>query len=346
MKKIGFTLLAVILMISLVACNSSSGGSNGGSSSDATKTVEFRVGYVGATNEFAGIHAAATRFNELVSEATGGAIKLNQFPGGQLGGERDMFESIQNGSLDMGFLSLGIMDSFNPNFTGIQLPFLVTDKETEYKLYTSDVVKEALETFEDINIKAFALVSVGFRNFGTNGKPIEKPEDFQGQKIRAPESPMLLESFAHLGMNTTPIPYPDVYTAMQTGVINGMDQPMSQWYGQRFYEVVDSISVMRAYPWPIVIVMNKDKFDGLTADQQAAFVEAAAEVQKYMSEEVVDRIDAMALEKLLEENVTIIQDIDIEPFRQVMEPIYEKYANSNDFVKRTIETVNEIRANK
>jgi len=336
--------LALIASLSLVVAACGSNGTNNSANPESPageETFKFRLGHVGAVNEYSAYQLSTEHFANQVAELTNGTVNIEIYPSGQLGGDRDMLESIQNGALDMGLISLAVVDGFSKNLSGIQLPFLVTDKDIEYQLYQSDVVNEALGTLEDLNVKGLALVPTGLRAFGTNGKAIEKPEDMKNQKIRAPESPMLLDAYKTLGMDTTPMPFPELYSALQTGVIQGMDQIVSTWWSGKYYEVTKNLSITNAYPWPGVLMVNLDKYNRMSDEQKQALITAAADTQKLMYESVVNDIDDKTLE-LLKAEINVVENVDPVPFREILQPVYDKYAGQNEYIKKTIEEVNKL----
>ena len=293
MKKRWLLVLLALMMVFVAACGSSGGSGTSGSSSAGANSnsdngsadngseatadepqVNLRLAHV--ASEQSVYHVPAAEFVRLVEEKTNGTVTIDIYPGAQLGGDRDMLENVQNGSLDIGWISLAVFDAITPVFNGFQLPFLITDNEVAYEAFKSETAKKALATLEEFNIHGFAIVEGGLRQFASNRKPIRTPADMQGQNIRAPESQMLLDAFQTLGINPTPMPYPELYNALQTGVIDGAELPTYTWYSDGFQEVVDSIALTNSYPWPAMIVMSDRAYNMLSESQIEAIHEAAS----------------------------------------------------------------------
>ena len=213
-----------------LACAAAIGMATGAAAQDVT----INLGHVGpAANPYSW---ATEHFAEKVAEYTDGSVEIALFPGAQLGGDRDLLEGIQLGSVEAGYISLAIWENLSPVLTGFSMPFLIDSYETAYEAQTSDVAARALEEFEDFNIKALAIVENGFRVPGNTVRPIRTPEDFDGIAFRAPEAPLLLSMFDRLGAIVTPMPYPEIFTALQTGVLQGQDQFLNTWISHGAYD--------------------------------------------------------------------------------------------------------------
>lgn len=350
MKKT-FTWLIVGLMLVLAACGGGNSnqpapaGDNGGAQSEAgsaDEKVTIKIAHVASEQNV--YHMAVSKFAEKAKELSGGSIEMQIFPGGQLGGDRDILEGVQNGAIDAGYISLSIFEGITPVLTGLQMPYLIDSYETGYKAMTSETAQKALDSLESHNIKGLSIVENGMRVLGNNVKQITTPEDFAGMKLRSPEAGLQLEMFKVLGASPTPMAYPEIYTSLQTGVMDGQDQYLMTWVTDKFSEVIKYLSVTKMYTWPAVISINKDKFDALSENQQQALIEAAKEAQKYIYDQLED-FDAQALEELKKnDKIDIAEGIDLAPFQEKVRPLYEMYSEKDPLVKEMIETIEAIRA--
>ena len=151
-------------------------------------------------------HKASLRFKELVEQRSGGRVKVNVFPAGQLGSAKDMFEGLQMGSQQIALLPTARISGFNPKLQLFDLPFLFPNREIAYKVFDGPVGDELLKTLERNKVVGMAFYEDGFKHF-TCSKPISKPEDFKGTKFRTMESPIIMEQFRSLGANPTPIDF-------------------------------------------------------------------------------------------------------------------------------------------
>lgn len=354
MKRLSMVML-IMLLAFLTACggggnesaspgNTNTEGSTEGSGEAEAPKVNFRLGHV--ASEISVYHVPALEFKRLVEEKTNGNVTIDIFPGAQLGGDRDMLENVMNGSLDIGWISLAIFDAVTPVFSGFQLPFLITDNDTAYQAFASETADKALATMDKFNVHALEIVQGGLRQFATNNDPIRTPADAQGQSIRAPQSQMILDALNKLGMSPTPIPYPELYSALQTGVIDGSEQPIVTFYSDKYYEVVKNISVSNIYPWPAVITFSNDAWNKMSEEQQQAVREAAVETQTYMSTKLIE-MEAEALEFLKTNGKnTVVEDVDVDAFKEIMIPIQDEYAAKDPLIKETVDLVRDIYSKK
>src|SRR5690625_2525885 len=163
----------LLVSLALVACGSSSDGEAETSGNDtetstgdseSEESVTLRLGHVASEDSY--FHIPAAHFADLVKEKTDGSVEIDIYSGAQLGGDRDMLENTRNGSQDMGWISLAVFDGITPNFNGIQLPFLLTDRKVANEFFDSDLANEMLGTLEEKNIKGVALVEGDLRQWG------------------------------------------------------------------------------------------------------------------------------------------------------------------------------------
>lgn len=348
MKKY-LSLLFIVVMLLLAACGGSDDGGNTteGSTDDNNKDsntteeeVTINIGQV--ASEQSTWQDAVVHFAEKSEEYTNGSVKFEIFPGGQLGGDREMLESVQNGSLDAGFISLALFESITPVFTGFQLPFVIDSYETSNKANNSETAQKALDTLDEFDMKGLSIVDTGSRMLGNNIHPIEKPEDFKGLKLRSSESALLLEMFEALGASPTPMPFPEIYTALQTGVIDGQDQITPTWTSDKHGEVIDHLSQLNMYNWQAIFVLNKNLFDSLSDSQQEALEKAAKETTDFMFERLAAD-DEEAFDELEEMGVEIIREVDTDPFYNAVEHIIDEYAQKDPLVQEMLDTINDIK---
>ncbi|WP_017729036.1 TRAP transporter substrate-binding protein [Halalkalibacterium ligniniphilum] len=345
MRKKLWGFIALFGLIFLMACNSeltNESGSNDATASDGEneEAVTFRLGHVTQTSH--PYHMAAEHFAELVHEKTGGTINFEIYPARQLGGDLDMLEMIQNGSLDAGLITSGVFSGSTPVMDGLQLPFLIDSYETFGKAVESETAQKMLDSLESLGLKGLGINESGMRQLGSNVSEIQSPEDFKGLKIRVVESPLMLDIFNSLGASPTPMPYGEIYSSLQTGVIDAHEANLPAYNDENFYEVTEYITLTNHFPFPNINVMNLATFQSLTEEQQTALQEAGKETSLWIVEQLVE-VDNGSLETLRESGQNIAELENVEPFIEMVTPIYEQYAEKDPLIAEFIETVNQIK---
>ena len=176
----------------------------------------------------------AREFARLVKEGTNGEVVIKVYPGGQLGkGERELVEGMQMGIIDIAVTSTGPLSNFSPDMGVVDLPFLFLSNEHVDKVLDGPVGRKLLDGLEKANLKGLAFMENGFRNFTNSARPLEKPEDLKGLKFRTMENPVHLASVRSLGAQAVPMSWGEVYTSLQTGVIDGQENPGGHYLGQQ-----------------------------------------------------------------------------------------------------------------
>ncbi len=184
---------------------------------DDLPELTVNVGHSGAPDGFADV--ASVRFKQLVEERSQGKITVEVFPSGQLGGERELVEGAQIGSVDMAVVLAGILESFVPDFGVLNLPYLFDNRDHVFSTLDGEVGEGLLGLLDDVQLKGYAFGEFGFRSMMTAPRPINTPADLDGIKIRVPESDLYIETMSRLGATPTPIPGPEIFTSLQNGVV-------------------------------------------------------------------------------------------------------------------------------
>ncbi len=272
-------------------------------------------------------HLGAVAFAKYVTEKTKGEIEVQVFPLGQLGGERSMTEQVQAGTLHMTAVTSGVLANFVPEMGIIELPFVYPNRETAYKVLDDKDVKERFAKFCDP--KGFVFIGYTeneFRDMTNSKRPIKKPDDLKGLKLRVVESPIFIDTFKTLGANPTPLPFPEIYNALQQKVIDGQDNPLYTSNLMKFLEVNKFATVTNHILTECPVVVNKKFWSTLTPEQQQIFREAA-EVQIKVNREGNAKGSADAVEKAraLKVEVYVLTAQDRAVFKAAVKPVYDKY---------------------
>jgi tripartite ATP-independent transporter DctP family solute receptor len=271
-------------------------------------------------------HLGALAFAKYVTEKTKGEIEVQVFPG-QLGGERSMTEQVQSGTLQMTAVTSGVLANFVPEMGIIELPFVYPNRETAYKVLDDKEVKERFAKF--CEPKEFIFIGYTeneFRDMTNSKRPIKKPDDLKGLKLRVVESPIFIDTFKTLGANPTPLPFPEIYNALQQKVIDGQDNPLYTSLLMKFMEVNKFATVTNHILTECPVVVNKKFWATLTPDQQKIFREAA-DIQIKVNREgnAKGTADAVEKAKALKVEVYVLTAQDRAVFKAAVKPVYDKY---------------------
>jgi TRAP-type transport system periplasmic protein len=302
----------------------------------APQKYQYRMGHV--TQPAHSWHKTAVKFTELLDAKTQGRVKVTVFPAGQLGGDREMFEAIQLGTLDMGLISVAPMGSFTPALNGMLLPFLFEDYDSVKKVMVSPQTRELLGALDEVGVKGFGVMISDFRHFCNNKRPINKVDDVKGMKLRVVETPLYVDIFRSLGASVVALPYVELYSALKTGIVDGAELNHSTVGTMKLYEVIKYISHTTFF-FPSAVVMNLKTYNSLPPDIQKAISDAARETIPYNLQIQIE--EDIATEKFLKEKGVIMNSIaDMASFKKAVEPVYEKYMKQD---KRVAWYVNEVR---
>ncbi|MCA0987294.1 TRAP transporter substrate-binding protein [Guptibacillus algicola] len=339
-KKKVFGAFAALSLGALVACGGADqeASSNGEAASGETKTLQVGITLAEDSHYYKGLE----HFGELVEEKSDGELAIEIFPNGSLGGERDMVESLQVGSLDMVLSSTGPLGGFAPEINVVDLPFLFESREHAYKVLDGEIGQELLTNLEDQSLKGLAWWENGFRHVTNSERAIEKPEDLKGLKIRTMENNVHQDSFKALGADPTPMSFTELFTALQQGVVDGQENPVPIISTSRFYEVQDHLTLTGHFYSPAALLVSSQVFDGLTEDQQQALQEAAVEGAEYERELVAEMEEEM-ISGLKDEGMNVVEEVDKKAFQKATESVYDEYADQvgEDLIKKIQDAVNE-----
>lgn len=278
---------------------------------------------------------AVKYFGELLSEKTDGRYSVEVFHSAQLGQEADTIEQTQFGVIDLNRISIGAFGTQVPEATVTQLPYIFRSAEHYHNVLDGPIGEEILAAFDKVGVVALAFYDGGARSFYNSSKPITSPADVDGMKFRVMQSDIFVDMVRALGGNATPMPYGEVYSSIQTGVIDGAENNYPSYDTAGHVEVAKYYSLDEHLMVPEVLVISKIVWDGLTPEDQALFREAAKESvarQRELWEAQVAESRAA-----VEAAGAIINEVDKQPFIDAMGPVYDKYVTDpalQDLVER------------
>ncbi|WP_138420417.1 TRAP transporter substrate-binding protein [Aquibacillus sediminis] len=325
-NMISVIIIGCVLFL-LAACGNES-HSNGESqistdSQNSEETLKLKSGdVVSATSPHT---LGMEKFIDELDNETDGKIQVNHYPAGQLGSDSEIVEGVKLGSID--FAITGILPG-SKVADGFISPYLFKNGEHLSKVIDGDVGKQIIELMESESANK-GLKVIGFtydapRMITTKGETVEKPSDLNGFKIRVPEVSTYVDTFNTLGASPTPVAFTELYTALQTGTVNGQENPYRIIYDSSFYEVQDTVVETNHIMPARILIMNEELYDSLSSEQQQkikdSWKKASALIKKTFEESEADYI-----QKLKDEGMTFIQP-DQEAFQQATKDVREKYA--------------------
>ena len=268
----------------------------------------------------------AEAFLSTLAEVSGGAFTGEQAPAGVLGGERDMIEGLQIGSLDIVITSTGPLGNFVPEVYALDLPFLFRDYAHARAVLDGDVGQDLLAKIGNNSLVGLAWSENGFRHVTNSKHEVHTPADLDGLKLRTMENKVHMAAFSAMGASPTPMAFPELFTALQQGVVDGQENPITVITASKFWEVQSNVSLTGHVYSPAVILASPVMWGGLSEEQQGWFMQAATASAAATRAEV-NRLEDAGVSILRENGMTVITDIDKAPFAALAEASYSVYTD-------------------
>jgi TRAP-type transport system periplasmic protein len=274
------------------------------------------------------LHVLADKFRELAEAATGGAVKVRVFPSGTLGQEREVVQQLQEGLVDFMVSGTAIWGSVAPKVQVFDFPFLWRDWDHVHGVVDGRLGQDASAYLEDtVRMRPFAWGdSFGFRHVITRSRDVTEPGQLAGLKIRTIQSPIYVKAVELMGASPTPMAFGEVYTSIQTGVIDGYEHDASTTLHQRFYEVAHHMARTRHIAGLIGLWASTASLARLPADLRATLEQAALAAAQYQRA-MGPQEDASATAELAAHGMTI-REIDVRAFLPVAERLWETEARA------------------
>ncbi|WP_353844877.1 TRAP transporter substrate-binding protein [Rhizobium sp. CSW-27] len=266
---------------------------------------------------------AVKYMGELVSQRTNGRIKIQVMNNSVLGSEKDTIEQTRFGVIDLNRVNTAPFNNLVKETVVLGLPFLFRSTEHMHKVVDGPIGDEILKAFEPNGLVGLAFYDSGARNFYTTKKPIEKLADLKGMKIRVQQSDLWIAMMQAFGANPTPMPFGEVYSSLETGVVDGAENNWPSYESSRHFEVAKNYSLTEHSLTPEVLVMSKMSWDKLKPEDQKIVREAAKESVGKMRELWQAREKASE-EKVRASGVKVIT-VSKEEFANAMKPVYDKF---------------------
>ncbi len=303
----------------------------------AAQTV-MKISISTAQNSHQGV--GIDTFAREVEKRTGGRYKVQTFYSGSLGGERESIEAVQLGTQELAMSSTGPVPNFVPDTKILDVPFLFRDKAHARAVLDGPIGQEMLTKFDSKGFKALAWAENGFRHMTNSKRAVNAPDDLKGLKMRTMENPVHIAAYKGLGIITTPMAFPEVFTALQQGTVDGQENPLPVIMSAKFSQVQKHLSLTGHVYSPCIFVMNKGSFDKLSAADKTAFLEAAKVAVK-ANRDRVDQDDANGVKELRAQGMTVIETVDKAKFVAMLAPVNADF--EKQFGKANLDKIRNVK---
>ncbi len=283
--------------------------------------VALRMGNIYPADHSTG--KGAERIAELVAKKTNGQVKIEVFNDSKLGTEREIAESVKAGSLDMCMSGLAGVGRFVQTIQVLELPYLYRDLDQVHRVGLA-VMPDVEQLMLKVGIRTLGFFYLGPREVSAK-RPIRTLEDMKGLRFRVPESPLYVGMARSLGANPTPIAFPEVYTALQSGLAEAAEGGLDTLWNNKWYEPAKNIALTHHILQLFYVTINEGAFQKLASAQRQALQEAVREASEYQLGLNKD-FNASLADKMKGAGATVITIADMQPFVKALEPFNKSYA--------------------
>lgn len=345
-QRITSVLLLFALMVALSGCGST-GSSSGGSqpaagntqptesNSEKKEKIVLKVGHV-----FSADHTWQKSLEGLakdVLEATDGNVEIQVFPSSQLGGDREVAEGMQLGTVEMGLFGTGALQVLDKRMIIEELPYAWPTREHAYAAVDGKLGEALAEVMKEKGIVAISWWESGYRHLTNSVRPVETPEDLQGLKLRVPEAELRIDTFKELGAMPTPMALSEVFTSLQQGVVDGQENPLSTIYSSKFQEVQGHLALTGHIWGSALLSISESKWNKIPAEYQQIILEKA-EIWKEKEREMIRNDDEELVNKLEQAGMKVTRP-DTAAFQEKVQPVWTKYESV--FGKELVDIIRE-----
>jgi TRAP-type transport system periplasmic protein len=281
----------------------------------------------------------AQKLADLVKSKSGGSMLITIHPASQLGGERDLMEGLQLGTVDMMSCSLGVAASFVPELNVMNLPFLFRDAKHYTEVANGPIGQKLLKAVEPKRLVGLGLYAPVFRVPMNGVRAIATPADFKGLRMRLMEVPLHMDTYKALGASPVPLPFGELYTALQLKTVDGNENALATLYSERFYEVQKFVSVLPVFSNGAILLMSQATWNKLSPAQREIVVSSVPEALAVGDRDYL-AMDDKGLTVMKGAGLGINTPADLTAFREAVKPIYAKYLEKMpDWVKEAFQQI-------
>ena len=304
----------------------------------ALAQTELKLGHVGEPGSLIG--AAADEFAKRANEKLGGKYKVITYGSSQLGGDKELLQKLKLGTVDFAEPST-VMSSEADIFGVFEMPYLVKSRDHMKKIEKAVFWSKMEPAVEKKGLKILAVWENGFRHITNNKRPIVTPADLQGIKLRVPEGKWRVKMFQAYGANPSPMKFSEVFTALQTGVMDGEENPFAQIYSAKFYEVQKYLSLTGHVYTPSYLAVGLRKWNALPADVRSTLESTAKDVQSWVYEKAA-KDDQVLLEKMKATGTIQVNEANKDAFIAASKPVYQEFEKEVPGAKEIIDRAIEL----
>ena len=318
--KFGFAFGAALLAATLV--------------SPAAAQTEITLGHVGEPGSL--FELSANEFARAANEKLGDKAKVVTYGSSQLGTDEELLQKLRLGTAGMALPS-SVMSSVVPEFGLFEMPYLVKDREHMKRIQEAVFWPTLVPAAEEKGYKVLAIWENGFRHITNNVRPIVTPEDLKGIKLRTPSGEWRVKMFQAYGANPTPMSFSEVFTALQTGVVDGQENPLTQISSGNFQEVQDYLSMTGHVYTPAYLLVGLNTWESWPEEVRTILEETARETQAFVYENA-ERLEGELLTQMQEESDIKVNEADKDAFIAASSAIYEDFGTQVEGGKEMIDT--------
>jgi len=272
------------------------------------------------------IHLGLTRFAEIVEQESDGRLRIQVFPNTELGSTTETLEQVQSGTLDFAQAAAAAVDSFAPDLEVFSVPYAFRDQSHYHRILDGPIGEEILGSLSERGLKGLCFLDAGARSFYTTRAPVLEPSDLVGKKIRVMESPAAMNMVSAFGGSPTPMAFAELYSALQSGLVDGAENNPPSYLSSRHYEVAPYYTLNEHSRVPDVLVASRAMWEGLSRSDQVIIMEAARDAAQFQRNLWADR-SAEALRELESRGVAVHR-VDPMDFAGQLGGLQESYAGT------------------
>ncbi|MDK2878413.1 MAG: hypothetical protein PWR06_1129 [Thermoanaerobacteraceae bacterium] len=273
-------------------------------------------------------------FAKIVEEKTNGRIKIEVYAGGQLGDEKSVIEAVQMGGIDFARVNAQPLSDFAKPLRVLSLPYLFDNREHLWKVLDGPIGDEILDTLKDASMIGLAYYDSGARSFYNSKHEVKTPADLKGLKIRVQQSELMVGLVEALGASATPMAYGEVYSGLQTGVIDGAENNWPSYYSTSHYEVAKYYTLDYHTMTPEVVIASKALWDKLS-DEDKKIIKEAARASEETQKKAWQEYEKKSIEAVKAKGNVITEVKDLKPWQDAVKPLYDKFgADYKDLIEK------------
>ena len=285
---------------------------------------------------------AERKFAEILKEKSNGRLEVKVYDSAKLGDHLETLEGLRNGTIEMTMTSLGYMAGYEKAFGVFDLPYIFSDYDHMFRFLDGEGGEFIDSMLEKYGFKVLGYFYFGVRETVNKIRPIYKPEDLHGIKIRVQEAPTSIEGLKAMGATPTPVPWSEVYMALQQNVVDGIENSTALIYSSKVYELLDYLSLTHHLYYSAIILISKQVWDNLSFEDQELFMEAQDEAVAWQRQYALEEENQLI--EVLKEQGMKVNEADVPAFIKAVEPLKKKFEEElGENARKILEIVDSLR---